>query len=56
MGLINRAKQAPSGVRDVLNDGIQNGVTGAILNALTNFGQKNAAARQTIGEDVGRRL
>ena len=56
MGFINRLKQVPSGGRDVLNDGIQSGLPGAILNALTNFGQKNAAARQTVGDDVGRRL
>ena len=56
MGLVKRLKGAPTGVRDILNDAIQNGITVAMMNAKNNFGRKNAAARQTIGEDIGHRI
>jgi len=51
MGLKTRIKQVPHGARDFANEAIETGVFGAVLNGVAKFGEKNAAARQTIGDD-----
>lgn len=56
MGLITRVKEIPRGAKDTFSDAIENGVPGALLNAFGRVGEKNAAARKTLGEDVSRRL
>ncbi len=56
MGLIERVKAIPGGLKDTFNDSVENGVPGAILNGITRFGAKNAAARQSLGNDLGRRI
>ena len=52
MGLIKRVKEIPKGARDALTEGIDNGVPDAILSGIAKFGEKNADARKTIGEDI----
>lgn len=52
MGIIKRVKAAPRSLRDGLTDALDNGGPGAILNLFARFGENNADARKTIGEDV----
>ena len=56
MGIITRVKDVPKGAKDTFSDAVENGVPGALLNAIARIGEKNAAARKSLGEDVSRRM
>ncbi len=55
MGILNRLKQAPSGVGEAIDDVRSKGFIGGIISTLTRVGEKNSAAVKTIGDDIGRR-
>lgn len=52
MGLINRLKQIPEGVKNFFNRTTTSGVITATLEGAKDVGTKNVAAVRTIGQDV----
>jgi len=54
MGLISRAKEAPSGLKQAIDDVFNKGVLGGVLVIGQRFSEKNAAAFNTLGEDIKR--